>query len=63
MDVKVIGISVDSQPTLADWAKELGAEFPMLSDMMRKTAIEYGVLNPTADIANRTTRQDRKSVV
>lgn len=55
MDVKVFGISVDSQPTLAHRSKELGAEFPMLSDMMHKTVAEYRVLNPTAGIVNRTT--------
>ena len=55
MDVKVFGISTDSGPTLSHWAKELGAEFPMLSDMMRGTSMAYGVLNPKAGVANRTT--------
>ena len=55
MEVKVFGASTDSQPTLAHWAKELGAEFPMLSDMMRGTSMAYGVLNPKSGVANRTT--------
>ena len=54
MSVKVFGISVDSQPTLAHWAKELGAEFPLLSDHMRATAMKYGVLNANG-FCNRTT--------
>ena len=55
MDVKVFGISTDSQPTLAHWGKELGAEFPMLSDMMRNVSMTYGVLNPQSGTAARTT--------
>ena len=55
MEVKVFGISTDSQPTLAHWAKELNAEFPMLSDMMRHVSMTYGVLDPKSGVANRTT--------
>ena len=54
MDVKVFGASVDSQATLAHWAKELGATFPLLSDQMRGTALKYGVLLP-AGFCSRTT--------
>lgn len=54
MDVKVFGASVDNQPTLAHWAKELGATFPLLSDHMRATAMKYGVLLP-AGFCSRTT--------
>lgn len=55
MEVKVFGISTDSPPTLAHWSKELNAEFPMLSDMMRNVSMTYGVLNPKTGMADRTT--------
>ena len=55
METQVFGISTDQQPTLAHWSKELNAEFPLLSDAMRKTVADYGVLIPAAGIANRTT--------
>ena len=54
MDVKVFGASVDNQPTLAHWAKELGTTFPMLSDFKKETSTSYGVLLP-AGMSNRTT--------
>jgi peroxiredoxin len=55
MEVQVFGISTDNAPTLGHWAKEMGAEFPLLSDFMRKTAADYGVLIPDRGVANRTT--------
>jgi peroxiredoxin len=48
-------MSTDAQPTLAHWAKELGAEFPLLSDHDRKISALYGVLIPENGFANRTT--------
>jgi len=33
----------------------LHAEYPLLSDFSRKVSAEYGVLIPSAGIANRTT--------
>lgn len=54
MDVKVLAVSADNQPTLAHWAKELGATFPLLSDHMRGTGMKYGVLLP-AGFFSRTT--------
>ena len=39
---------------LAHWAKELNAEFPLLSDHDRKISTEYGVLAPSG-YANRAT--------
>ena len=47
-------MSTDAQPTLAHWAKELGAEFPLLSDHDRKISALYGVLAPSG-YANRAT--------
>ena len=55
MATQVFGISTDQAPTLAHWAKELNAEFPLLSDGMRKTAADYGILIPANGMANRTT--------
>ena len=48
-------MSTDAAPTLAHWAKELGAEFPLLSDHDRKVTALYGVLIPESGMANRTT--------
>ena len=55
MDVQVLAISTDFTPTLGHWKKELNADFPMLSDHMRKVSELYGVLIPAMGIANRTT--------
>jgi mycoredoxin-dependent peroxiredoxin len=55
MDVQVLAVSTDNAPTLAHWAKELNAEYPLLSDFLRKTATEYGVLIPDRGMANRAT--------
>lgn len=55
MDAKVIAVSTDFTPTLKHWKQELHAEFPMLSDHMRKVSEEYGILIPNLGIANRVT--------
>ena len=51
----MLAISTDAAPTLQHWAKELGAEFPLLSDHDRKVSELYGVLIPQLGMANRTT--------
>lgn len=51
----MLAISTDNQPTLTHWAGELKASYPLLSDFMRKTAADYGVLNAERGFANRTT--------
>lgn len=51
----MLAISTDFVATLSHWSKELGAEFPMVSDHDRKVSELYGVLNPAMGIANRTT--------
>lgn len=48
-------VSTDNVPTLGHWAKEENIEFAMLSDFMRKTAADYGVLMADRGIANRAT--------
>lgn len=55
MDTEVLAISTDFIPTLAHWAKELNAEFPLLSDHDHKISEMYGVYNPQFGIANRAT--------
>jgi peroxiredoxin len=51
----VIAISTDFGPTLAHWKKELNANFPMLSDHMRKVSEQYGVLITQMGVSNRAT--------
>jgi peroxiredoxin len=51
----VIAISTDFGPTLAHWKKELNANYPMLSDHMRKVSEEYGVLITQLGVSNRAT--------
>ena len=55
MDAQVLAISTDFTPTLDHWKKELHADFPMLSDHMRKVSEQYGILIPQLGIANRAT--------
>lgn len=51
----VLAISTDFIATLAHWSKELGAEFPLVSDHDRKIVQLYGELIPEMGVANRTT--------
>jgi peroxiredoxin len=51
----VLAISTDFVATLAHWAKELNATYPLLSDHDRKLSELYGVLMPAMGIANRAT--------
>ncbi len=53
--MQVLGISVDSSPANKVFAEQNGIKFPLLSDFQRKVSQEYGVLNPDAGFANRTT--------
>lgn len=55
MAVQVLAISTDSTFVLKHWKQELKADFPMLSDHMRKVSEEYGVLIPQIGMANRAT--------
>ena len=54
-DTQVLGISVDSGPANAHWAKELGVTFPILSDFKRTTVKDYGIYNEAQGYANRAT--------
>lgn len=51
----MIAISTDFIATLNHWSKELGANFPMLSDYKRVVSREYGVFNENSELDNRTT--------
>jgi peroxiredoxin len=51
----VIAISTDFGPTLAHWKKELNANYPMLSDHMRKVSEQYGALITQMGVSNRAT--------
>lgn len=51
----MLGISVNSVPSNAAFAKKIGVTFPLLSDFHRKVSKEYGVLNVKQGFANRTT--------
>ena len=56
MDVQVIGISTDSTFSLKNWKETiLKAEFPLLSDHMRKVSEQYGILITQVGMANRAT--------
>ena len=54
-DTVVFGVSTDNTPSLGVFAKQLGLEFTLLSDFMRKTAGDYGILMSDRGIANRAT--------
>jgi peroxiredoxin len=43
-DTEVFGISVDSPPANAAFAKQIGVTFPLLSDMNHKVLTAYGIL-------------------
>jgi peroxiredoxin (alkyl hydroperoxide reductase subunit C) len=54
-DTQVLGISVDSGPANAHWAKELGVTFPILSDFKRTAVKDYGIYNEAQGYGNRAT--------
>lgn len=54
-NTQVVAISTDFVATLNHWSKELEANFPMLSDHNGNVSKTYGILDPNAFIALRTT--------
>jgi peroxiredoxin len=54
-DTQVFGISTDNTPSLGVFSKQLSLSYPLLSDFMRKTATDYGILIADRGIANRAT--------
>lgn len=55
MDVQVLAVSTDFTPSLKEFKNKLNADYPLLSDHMRKVSELYGVLIPQMGIANRST--------
>ncbi len=53
-DTAVLGIGMDNPYANAEFAKQFGLQFPLLSDMTRQVTKEYGILNEK-QLANRTT--------
>jgi peroxiredoxin len=55
--VQVLAVSVDSVYTLKAWSEQKGYDFPLLADFWPhgKVALDYGVFNDNAGIANRGT--------
>lgn len=55
-DVKVFGISTDNTPSQKEFAKQVNASFPLLSDFAtRETVKKYGELLEKYGMANRAT--------
>ena len=56
VDTQVFGISTDNTPSQKEFASKLNLAFPLLSDFSkREVSTAYGVLIPTAGVANRST--------
>ena len=55
LEVAVYAASVDPVDTNTAFAKELDLDYPILSDPTKKTAGDYGVLNPSGEYATRWT--------
>ena len=51
----MLGISVDKPEANRQFAADIGATFPILSDPSKETTKAYGVLNVTHLFANRVT--------
>jgi peroxiredoxin (alkyl hydroperoxide reductase subunit C) len=63
-ETQILGISVDSGPANAHWAKELGVTFPVLSDFKRTVVKDYGIFNEAQGFANRATFViDRQGII
>jgi len=55
-ETKIFGISTDNTWSLREFAKQVNASFPLLSDFAkREVSKAYGVLVPEAGVANRAT--------
>jgi thioredoxin-dependent peroxiredoxin len=55
-EVKIFAISEDNTPSQKEFAKQVNASFPLLSDFSkREVATAYGVLIPNLGMANRAT--------
>ena len=55
-NTQVLGISTDSPFSHDNWAKSVGiSNYPLLSDMHRSVARDYGIYSPEMNINSRAT--------
>jgi peroxiredoxin len=54
-DTQVLGVSMDSPFSNAEWAKQIGVTFPLLSDWGGEVTQMYGIYNPQYKAARRVT--------
>ena len=52
-DTQVFGLSVDSPFANAEFAKQIGVTFPILSDIKHTTVKDYGIYNEARDQAQK----------
>ena len=53
LDATVLGVSVDSHYANEAYARQMGLDFPLLSDFDRKASATYGVLNAERGMSGR----------
>ena len=54
-DTQVFGVSIDSPYANAEFAKQLGVTFPLLSDIKHTVVRDYGIFNEEGGYGNRAT--------
>jgi peroxiredoxin len=54
-DTQVFGLSIDSPYANAEFAKQLGVTFPLLSDIKHTVVKDYGIYNEDGGYGNRAT--------
>jgi peroxiredoxin len=54
-DTQVFGVSIDSPYANAEFAKQLGVTFPLLSDIKHTVVKDYGIYNEDGGYGNRAT--------
>ena len=54
-DTQVFGLSVDSPFANAEFAKQIGVTFPILSDIKHTVVKDYGIYNEDGGYGNRAT--------
>ena len=54
-DTQVFGLSVDSPYANAEFAKQIGVTFPILSDIKHSVVKDYGIFNEEGGYGNRAT--------
>jgi peroxiredoxin len=54
-DTQVFGLSIDSPYANAEFAKQIGVTFPLLSDIKHTVVRDYGIFNEEGGYGNRAT--------